>query len=187
MNDEFNNNNNYENILKKLHMASATEKNASRCCNIILPLIISVCIILTVGIAIAIRQDMVTTAVSGRSNTIMHHTSNNDPSPVNKNNFEINNDINQAQQYNIYNSNSEDEDIVSAHNSADSGEKLKEQAMTAMKSADYRRAIVLLSNYLSKYPNDVSANYSISTAYKNIGETKLADHHYDLAQKLEQE
>ena len=67
-----------------------------------------------------------------------------------------------------------------------SNESIKKEAKKAIDSGRYNTAIILLTNYLSRYSEDAETHYMLSIAYKNTGKDALADEHYNKALALDQ-
>ena len=192
MNGKNNSNNRAYEILDMLQ-ATHKDKSNANCSRIVLPLIVFLCVVLTVIVAFSIHGNVRTTSAANKNRIIVHNSPNNQLKPK-----RVEHDVHQSnfKYYTPHDNNGSTVDDENGGNKVTGDNKeeissadkqLMNQGIIALNNKDYNQAIVLFNRYLKKHPDDIAVNNYISTAYDKIGNKELADKYYQIAKDLDGE
>jgi|GEM_PF-4530046 len=170
MKNELKNNNGYDEIMEKLQFSSGKNKKNTQSNVVILPLIVFLCLTLTITSAIfATKKSNSNSGVLTIQKPAEYHANYNNTAP----NIAQNNNVPTTT------TSKEDKDVTAVPNS-----KIKDLAVKAMNDGNYEKAILLLANYLDKSPNDDHAHDVLSNAYALAGNREKAEEHAAIASEL---
>ena len=181
-------------VFDMLRLPGGNSKRKSRTSTIVLPLIVLSCVTLTIIIAMSTYHD---TKGPIKKISIFRYFTNvnqNTPTQVTIVQTTAQKEDNPPVDGYVPAATAPGSDVVNAQNEEKSeikqtirsNDNIKNEAKKAIDSGRYNTAIILLTNYLSRYSEDAEVHYMLSVAYKNAGNDALAYEHYNKGLALDQ-